>query len=313
MKKKLLLLLVFLFSAAGIILADSTTATRVRNFVNDKANTIPITASYMDSEFDNLITKANSKVLAKSTAPSSPTVGDTWCDTSVTPPFCKVYDGTTWAAMSFTKGADVASSTSMTLGNDGNFFDITGTTTITSITAKAAGFYACMQFDGALTVTDGSNLKLNGDLTTAAETVLCMVSDGTNWYETSRQPVQTLSLATAAEVKTGTDNAKYVSALAMIGHEGIIKGWCTFDGTAGTPACTDGYNVTTISDGGAGNYTINWDTDFGSANHTDVCSSTLDCMVIAKAAGTTQIYTDDRGGATLTDAAIVDIIAIGDR
>lgn len=87
------------------------------------------------------------------------------------------------------KGADVASAGSMTLGNDGNFFDITGTTTITSITAKTAGTCVKLQFDGILTVTDGSNLKLNGDFITAAESTLTLVSDGTNWYEISRSPV----------------------------------------------------------------------------------------------------------------------------
>ena len=32
-----------------------------------------------------------------------------------------------------TKGSDISSATSLTLGKDGNFFDVTGTTTITSI------------------------------------------------------------------------------------------------------------------------------------------------------------------------------------
>lgn len=86
------------------------------------------------------------------------------------------------------KGADVASASAVTLGNDGNVFDITGTTTITSITAKPAGTVVWLQFDGILTVTDGSNLKLNGNFVTAAEAVLCLMSDGTNWYEVSRQP-----------------------------------------------------------------------------------------------------------------------------
>lgn len=93
------------------------------------------------------------------------------------------------------KGSDVASTSSMTLGNDGNFFDITGTTGITSITAKPAGTVVWLQFDGALTVTDGSNLKLNGNLTTAAETTLQLVSDGTNWYEVSRSPIAQTFLA----------------------------------------------------------------------------------------------------------------------
>lgn len=84
------------------------------------------------------------------------------------------------------KGSDVASASNITLPDNGNFFDITGTTTITSITAKSAGTVVWLQFDGILTVTDGSNLKLNGDLSTNAETVLQLVSDGTNWFEVSR-------------------------------------------------------------------------------------------------------------------------------
>jgi len=88
--------------------------------------------------------------------------------------------------MKWSKGADVASTASMTLGDDGNFFDITGTTTITSITAKTAGTIVMFQFDGALTLTDGSNLKLNGNFLTAAESAILLASDGTNWYEISR-------------------------------------------------------------------------------------------------------------------------------
>jgi len=88
----------------------------------------------------------------------------------------------------FAKGADVASASTVTLGDDGNFFDITGTTGITSITAKTAGTVVMLQFDGALTVTDGSNLTLDGNFTTAAGSTLLLVCDGTNWYELARTP-----------------------------------------------------------------------------------------------------------------------------
>ena len=84
------------------------------------------------------------------------------------------------------KGDDVASAGALTLGDDGNFFDITGTTNITSITAKTAGTVVVLQFDGILTVTDGSNLKIRGDFVTTAESAMMLVCDGTNWYEISR-------------------------------------------------------------------------------------------------------------------------------
>lgn len=86
----------------------------------------------------------------------------------------------------FAKGADIASAAALTLGTDGNYFDITGTTGITSITAKSAGFVAILQFDGVLTITDGSNLKLAGNFTTSADDTLILICDGTNWHELSR-------------------------------------------------------------------------------------------------------------------------------
>jgi len=99
----------------------------------------------------------------------------------------------------FAKGADVASATTTTLGADGNFFDITGTTTITSVTAKTAGTIVILQFDGILTFTDGSNLKLNGDFATAAGSVIALISDGTNWFEVSRTP-ENVNAGTAVQV-----------------------------------------------------------------------------------------------------------------
>jgi len=80
------------------------------------------------------------------------------------------------AANVFTKtqtwkvGSDVASDTALTLG-DGNFFDITGTTTITSIGTKGVGTLVALQFDGAATLTHhATDLILPGaaNITTAA-------------------------------------------------------------------------------------------------------------------------------------------------
>jgi hypothetical protein len=66
--------------------------------------------------------------------------------------------------------------------------NITGTTGIASITAsnRDTGRTLTLIFANALTVTDGSNLKLNGNFVTAANSTLVLVCDGTNWYELSR-------------------------------------------------------------------------------------------------------------------------------
>lgn len=69
------------------------------------------------------------------------------------------------------KGADIASAAALTVGNDGNYFDITGTTAITSIVTKAIGTVIKLHFDGILTLTNhATNLILPGgaNITTAA-------------------------------------------------------------------------------------------------------------------------------------------------
>jgi hypothetical protein len=60
-----------------------------------------------------------------------------------------------------TKGVDIVSATALTLGKDGNFFDVTGTTTITSIGTQGVGSHITLHFDDALTFThDSTNLIL---------------------------------------------------------------------------------------------------------------------------------------------------------
>jgi len=73
-------------------------------------------------------------------------------------------------ALYWSKGSDVSSATSLALGIDGNSFDITGTTTITSIDTWAVGGVALIHFDGILTLTHhATNLILQGgaNITTA--------------------------------------------------------------------------------------------------------------------------------------------------
>lgn len=79
----------------------------------------------------------------------------------------------------------VASAATVTLPGDA-VVTISGTTTITSITASWAGRRVTLIFSGALTLTDGSNLKLAGNFVTTADDAITLVCDGTNWVETAR-------------------------------------------------------------------------------------------------------------------------------
>lgn len=69
------------------------------------------------------------------------------------------------------KGADVASAGALTLGNDGNYFVVTGTTTITSIATKGVGTRVTLRFSGVLTLTHHATdliLPSGANITTAA-------------------------------------------------------------------------------------------------------------------------------------------------
>lgn len=72
------------------------------------------------------------------------------------------------------KGADTASATTVVVGTDGDFSDMTGTTTVAGFTIAAGRDYT-YQFDGALTLTHhATNLILPGgvDYTTVAGDIL---------------------------------------------------------------------------------------------------------------------------------------------
>lgn len=61
------------------------------------------------------------------------------------------------------KGADIASAAALTLGADGNYFDVTGTTTISSIGTVGVGTLIRLHFDAALTLThNATDLILPG-------------------------------------------------------------------------------------------------------------------------------------------------------
>ncbi len=83
-------------------------------------------------------------------------------------------------------GTTVASAAAIT--PTGNLFHVSGTTTITSVsgTGISAGTEITIIFDGALTFTDGSNLKLAGNFVTTADDTITLMYDGTNWYEKCR-------------------------------------------------------------------------------------------------------------------------------
>jgi len=89
----------------------------------------------------------------------------------------------------WSKGADVASATALPVLTDGNYFNVTGTTTVTSINTTAAGTVIKLHFDAALVLThNATSLVLPGgdNITTAANDEAEFIEYSTgNWRCTS--------------------------------------------------------------------------------------------------------------------------------
>lgn len=89
----------------------------------------------------------------------------------------------------FNKGTDIASATTVTLAND-QYYHVTGTTTVTGLSTKPAGYMVTLEFDGALQLTyNATSFILRGGLNvqTVAGDVFTFRSEGSgNWREMAR-------------------------------------------------------------------------------------------------------------------------------
>lgn len=75
-----------------------------------------------------------------------------------------------------------------------------------------------------------------------------------------------IELATDAEVETGTDTTRVPSVSSMRHHKGVAKAWVNFNGT-GSVSIRKAYNVSSISDNGTGDYTVNFSPAIGNTTY----------------------------------------------
>jgi hypothetical protein len=72
-------------------------------------------------------------------------------------------------------------------------------------------------------------------------------------------------------ITTLSDGTNSTSATNCI--QGSAKAWVNFNGT-GTPAIRASYNVSSITDNGTGDYTVNFTNAFADANYAFTCGTT---------------------------------------
>lgn len=65
---------------------------------------------------------------------------------------------------------------------------------------------------------------------------------------------------------SGTNGFTMPDASAIASGEQVSKGWINFNGT-GAVAVRDSYNVSSVTDNGTGDYTVNWASPLANANY----------------------------------------------
>lgn len=176
------------------------------------------------------------------------------------------------------KGSDIASASSIDLDSaTGDYVDVTGTTAITALTLSE-GQEKVIQFDGALILTNGASLILptGANITTASGDVAVFRGEASSvvrciGYQRANGEPLAIDIsdygASQAEQEAGTEADKIVTPSVQQHHPSAAKAWVNFVGT-GTVSINDSYNVTSITDNGTGDYSVNFTTNFSSANYT---------------------------------------------
>ncbi|RWQ21581.1 hypothetical protein [Mesorhizobium sp.] len=127
-----------------------------------------------------------------------------------------------------------------------------------------------------------------------------------------------VELATAAEVAAGTDTARVPSVSTMGDHQGVAKAWVYFNAGAGTPVIGDDFNVSSITDNGVGDFTINFTTALPNANYS-VAGSAYDASsvrthavgVLARLTTSVRVRVLSAGSSTGVDADDINVMVMG--
>ena len=220
------------------------------------------------------------------------------------------------------KGADLSSANALTLGSDGNAFDITGTTAITSISTRGIGAIILLHFDGALTLTHHStNIVLpdGENITTAAGDVAVLHEYASaDWrlvsYSRADAASGVLSVANGGTgAATLTDGGvllgsgtSAVTAMSVLSDGEMIVG----DGTT-DPVAESGATLRTSIGVGTGDSPQLTGIELGHATDTTIVRSgsgdiTIEGNAVYRAGGTDVPVADGGTGASsLTDGGVL--------
>ncbi|HYH63438.1 MAG TPA: hypothetical protein VD866_01955 [Urbifossiella sp.] len=215
------------------------------------------------------------------------------------------------------QAADVPSAATVDLDAAyGMVVDVTGTTGISAVTLSQ-GRVKVVRFTGALTLTHGASLVLPGgaNITTAAGDYAILVGYASSVVRCAGYISGGLPLvaATQAQMEATSSLAAVVTPGRQQYHPSAAKFWVKHDD--GTTIAAS-YNVSSVTDNGTGDHTVNFATAFSSTDYCVVATSTNQTYSsqdgAGMAAGSIRIQARDSAG-TLADAIRYFVAGFGDQ
>jgi hypothetical protein len=288
----------------------SGTFNRVHNWITDKSNTVPVTASRMDAEMDGMATGLSTAICrdgqstataripfaagigisdGTAAAPALAFTGDTNSgvyligadNVGVAVNGAKVLDvGTAGLGVTGTLTASGAATLSSTANVVSDFSVATNKFTVAAASGNTV-VAGTLAVTGATTM---AGLTLTGDITNAGSYTLG--NDGSATFTANltvngsatidnQLTVATIAgsvVAAQAGMETGTSTTTVVTPGRQQYHPSAAKAWASVTTSGGTPTLAASHNVSSITDGGVGIITINLTTAFSSATYGSVAS-----------------------------------------